>query len=32
MDKTSELFCLINDFCQQFDPLLAQRMLDYQSA
>jgi len=25
MDKTTELFCLIDDFCQQFEPLLAQR-------
>ena len=22
MDKTTELFCLIDDFCQQFEPLL----------
>ena len=28
MDKTTELFCLIDDFCQQFEPLLNQRMLD----
>ena len=28
MDKTTELFCLIDDFCQQFEPLLKQRMLD----
>jgi hypothetical protein len=28
MDKTTELFCLIDDFCQQFEPLLAQRLLD----
>ncbi len=28
MDKTTELFCLIDDFCQQFEPLLEQRMLD----
>ncbi|ABM39386.1 IS982 family transposase [Polaromonas naphthalenivorans] len=28
MDKTMELFCLIDDFCQQFEPLLEQRMLD----
>ena len=28
MDKTTELFCLIDDFCQQFEPLLVQRMLD----
>lgn len=27
MDKTTELFCLIDDFCQQFEPLLEQRML-----
>ena len=27
MDRTTELFCLIDDFCQQFEPLLAQRML-----
>ena len=27
MDKTTELFCLINDFCQQFEPLLEQRLL-----
>lgn len=26
MDKTTELFCLIDDFCQQFEPLLEQRM------
>ena len=32
MDKTTELFCLIDDFCQQFEPLLAQRMVDHQSA
>ena len=24
MDKTTELFCLIDDFCQQFEPLLKQ--------
>ena len=28
MDKTTELFCLIDDFCQQFEPLLQQRLLD----
>jgi hypothetical protein len=28
MDKTTELFCLIYDFCLQFEPLLEQRMLD----
>ena len=28
MHKTTELFCLIDDFCQQFEPLLEQRMLD----
>ncbi len=28
MDKITELFCLIDDFCQQFEPLLEQRMLD----
>lgn len=28
MDKTTELFCLIDDFCQQFEPLLEQRLLD----
>lgn len=28
MDKTTELFCLIDDFCQQFEPLIEQRMLD----
>jgi len=28
MDKTTELFCLIDDFCQQFEPLLEQHMLD----
>ena len=27
MDKTTELFCLIDDFCQQFEPMLEQRML-----
>ena len=27
MDKTAELFCLIDDFCQQFEPLLEQRLL-----
>jgi transposase len=31
MDKTTELFCLIDDFCQQFEPLLAQRLLDERS-
>ena len=31
MDKTTELFCLIDDFCQQFEPLLAQRLLDESS-
>ena len=28
MDKTTEIFCLIDDFCQQFEPLLEQRLLD----
>ena len=28
MDNTTELFCLIDDFCQQFEPLLEQRLLD----
>ena len=28
MDKTTELFCLIDDFCQQFEPLLEQRLLN----
>ena len=28
MVKTTELFCLIDDFCQQFEPLLEQRLLD----
>lgn len=28
MDKTTELFCLIDDFCQQLEPQLEQRMLD----
>lgn len=28
MDKTTELFCLIDDFCLQFEPLLEQHMLD----
>lgn len=32
MNKTTELFCLIDDFCQQFEPLLAQRMVDHQNA
>lgn len=32
MDRTTELFCLIDDFCQQFEPLLAQRMVHHQSA
>ena len=27
MDKTTELFCLIDDFCQQFEPLLEQLLL-----
>ena len=27
MDKTTERFCLINDFCQQFEPLLEQHLL-----
>ena len=31
MDKTTELFCLIDDFCQQFEPLLEQHMLDESS-
>lgn len=31
MNKTTELFCLIYDFCQQFEPLLEQRMLDESS-
>lgn len=28
MDKTTELFCLIDDFCQQFELLLDQRLLE----
>ena len=32
MDKTTELFCLIDDFCQQFEPLLEQRLLDDESS
>ena len=28
LHKTTELFYLIDDFCQQFEPLLEQRMLD----
>ena len=28
MDKTIELFCLVDDFCQQFEPLLEHRLLD----
>ena len=31
MDKTTELFCLIDDFCQQFEPLLELRLLDESS-
>ena len=31
MDKITELFCLIDDFCQQFEPLLEQHMLDESS-
>lgn len=31
MDKTMPLFCLIDDFCQQFAPLLEQHMLDESS-
>jgi len=31
MDKTTELFCLIDDFCQHFETLLAQRLLDERS-
>jgi hypothetical protein len=31
MDKTTELFCLIDDFCQQFEPLLEQHLLDENS-
>jgi len=28
MDKTTELFCLIDESCQQFEPLLERRLLD----
>ena len=31
MDKTTELFCLVDDFCQRFEPLLAQPLLDERS-
>lgn len=31
MDKPTELFCLIDDFCQQFEPLLEQLLLDESS-
>jgi transposase len=31
MDKTTELFCLIDDFCQQFEPLLEQHLLQQSS-
>ncbi|CAM3751372.1 hypothetical protein POHY109586_22080 [Polaromonas hydrogenivorans] len=27
MDKTTELFCLIDDFCHQFEPLLGMRLV-----
>lgn len=32
MDKATELFCLIDDFCQQFEPLLDTRMLEHSRA
>lgn len=32
MDKATELFCLLDDFCQQFEPLLQTRMLTHCSA
>ena len=32
MDKTTQLFCLIDDFCQQFEPLLELRLLDDESS
>jgi transposase len=32
MDKATELFCLLDDFCQQFEPLLETRMLTHCSA
>lgn len=32
MDKATELFCLIDDFCQQFEPLLDKGMLEHSSA
>jgi transposase len=32
MDKATELFCLVDDFCQQFEPLLETRMLTQCSA
>ncbi len=28
MENATELFCLIDDFCQQFEPLLEQRILE----
>jgi hypothetical protein len=28
MGKTAALFCLVDGFCQQFEPLLQQHMLD----
>ncbi len=31
MDKTTEVFCLIDDFCQQFEPLFKRRLLDESS-
>lgn len=31
MDKTTELLCLIDDFCQQFEPMLELRLLDESS-
>ena len=32
MDKATELFCLVDDFCQQFEPLLDKCMLEHSSA
>ena len=32
MDKATELFCLVDDFFQQFEPLLETRMLTHCSA
>ena len=32
MDKATELFCLIDDFCQQVEPLLDTRMLEHSRA